>query len=84
MNKKILTFIIIITFIIFITIIFRNQQRVEKNLISPGVSTSKPTSTPSPSPQTFKFDSTTDLQKELDSVDPQVLDSDFEVLDKVL
>ena len=28
-------------------------------------------------PKTFKFDKSTDLKKELESVDPQVLDSDF-------
>lgn len=35
-----------------------------------------PNPTPN-APPTFKFDSSTDLQKELDSVNPQVLDSDF-------
>ena len=48
---------------------------------------SKPKPTPSPSPKisraslrvkTFKFDSSTDLKKELDSVNPQILDSDFQ------
>lgn len=37
-----------------------------------------PTSTPAPTPKTFKFDSSTDLKKELESISPQVLDSDFE------
>lgn len=32
---------------------------------------------PSPTPTVFKFDSSTDLKKELDSINPQVLDSDF-------
>ena len=42
-------------------------------------------STPSPTPiaapvapKTFNFDSSTDLKVELEKVDPQVLDSDFE------
>ncbi|QQG43147.1 MAG: hypothetical protein HYW45_03015 [Candidatus Daviesbacteria bacterium] len=42
---------------------------------------SKPSSIPSAepaAPQTFHFDSSTDLKKELDSINPQVLDSDFE------
>ncbi len=35
-----------------------------------------PGSTPQ-APPTFKFDSSTNLQNELDSINPQVLDSDF-------
>lgn len=40
-----------------------------------------PTSTPVPTPstpKTFQFDSSTDLEAELEKVNPQVLDSDFE------
>lgn len=40
-----------------------------------------PTDTPAPTPnapKTFKFDSSTDLKAELEKVNPQVLDSDFE------
>jgi len=29
-------------------------------------------------PKTFKFDRSTDLEMELDSINPQILDSDFE------
>lgn len=37
-------------------------------------------STPIPTPtiKQFKFDSATDLKKELDSINPEVLDSDFQ------
>ena len=47
-------------------------------LISPPTST--PTSTPIPSSnsKTFKFSSETNLEAELEKVNPQVLDSDFE------
>lgn len=53
------------------------------NLASPnlvGIIAGKFTkSSPSPSPKlkTYHFDSTTDLKKELDSINPQILDSDF-------
>lgn len=43
---------------------------------------SKPTLTPTPTPITFNFDKTTDLKAELDSINPEVLDSDFENLKK--
>ena len=36
-----------------------------------------PSPIPNPKPKTFQFDSATDLKQELDSVNPQVLDSDF-------
>lgn len=66
--KKFIIFIIIIT---VINIIFRNQNK--------SVSLSNPSFTPSPTSQieTFKYDSSTDLEKELESIDPKVLDSDF-------
>lgn len=78
MNKKILISITIIILIIFITIIFRSQEKSVKNLVNPGVATIESTPTLSPTPKTFKFDSSTDLEKELESINPQVLDSDFE------
>lgn len=39
------------------------------------ISTPAPTSTV---PQTFKFDANTNLKEELEKINPQVLDSDFE------
>lgn len=39
-----------------------------------------PTSTPQPTPKTFKFNNSHDLKKELETVDPQVSESDFEEL----
>ncbi len=47
--------------------IFRNQQKAVNNLVSSKVVIIE--STPSPSPM--------DLEKELESVDPKVLDSDL-------
>ena len=37
-----------------------------------------PTPLPPQAPKTFKFDSQTDLKAELEKVNPQILDSDFE------
>lgn len=68
--KKIITVIIFITFIIII--ISRQETRV-----SPVSSSPSPSLTPSPTPKTFQFDASTDLNQELDKVNPQVLDSDF-------
>lgn len=43
-------------------------------------STPTPSSTPAPpnAPKTYSFDSQTDLKSELEKVNPEVLDSDFE------
>ncbi|OGE64426.1 hypothetical protein A3I48_00435 [Candidatus Daviesbacteria bacterium RIFCSPLOWO2_02_FULL_36_7] len=74
MSKKIV-FITILLIILFFTYIsfFRNKTGV---LVSPSA-------IPSPSseitqPKEMKYDSSTDLKKELDTVNPQVSDSDFE------
>jgi hypothetical protein len=37
-----------------------------------------PTSSPPNAPKTFQFGASTDLKQELDNINPQVLDSDFE------
>lgn len=42
--------------------------------------TSKPSTPLFNPPQEIKYDSSTDLKKELDSVDPKVLDEDFQEL----
>ena len=34
---------------------------------------------PAPTPKTFKFDASTDLEMELEKIDPQILESDFEL-----
>ena len=60
-------------------------QGWKASLISPmGYQNQKPNaaSTPTPippnAPKTFSFDSSTDLKMELEKVNPQILDSDFE------
>lgn len=50
-----------------------------QSLISPGHTSGQSTlPSPSPTPKQFKFDSSTNLKQELESVDPKILDSDFE------
>lgn len=62
-----------------------NKNKVG-NLISPNHSTPSKAPSPSPAPpqapKTFQFGSSTDLEAELKKINPQVLDSDFEELDK--
>lgn len=68
--------ILVILLIIFGGVVFfivnsgQNQPQVSPNILI---------SSPSPSifPKEIKYDSSTDLKKELDTVNPQVLDSDF-------
>ncbi len=40
--------------------------------------TPEPTNTPPNAPAVFQYDSSTNLEEELDKINPQVLDSDFE------
>lgn len=79
--------IILIVFITVIVVMIFVRNRETTSLISPNPS--QPTSTPESSPttipsatpnipKTYNFDSSTDLKKELESINPQVLDSDFE------
>ncbi len=83
MNKKLLIIFIMVIIIIFS--LSRNQT--VGNLVSPMLSLPKlkqsvsPTSTPAPpaAPATFKFDRSTDLKKELEKINPAVLDSDFTI-----
>lgn len=83
MNRKFV--IVIITFIIVI-ILSLSRYQPGSNLISPLLSLPKtnrvsatpiPTSVPPQAPQTFKFNRSTDLKKELDQVNPAVTDQDF-------
>ncbi|MDP3974182.1 MAG: hypothetical protein Q8P92_05125 [Candidatus Daviesbacteria bacterium] len=81
--------IIIISIIIIVGIglvVFGPLRNQAKQLVSPESSSnnqseinSNPTPIPTPNaPKTFQFDSSTDLKQELEKVNPQVLDSDFE------
>ncbi len=80
------TFLIIVLIILAVIVGFFVVSRRD-SLVSPmpkqvGISAGAQQSSPLPiqspkTPKVIKYDSSTDLQKELDSIDPQVLDSDF-------
>lgn len=82
-SKPTLFIITAILVVVFIVISVFPHRKWEGNLVSPfsGImqtwSKPSPTPIPSPTPKTFKFDSSTDLRQELDTVNPQVLNSDF-------
>ena len=75
--------VIIIIITLIIVIVFLGSKRTNLGLTSTNFNqTSKqtdslPNATPN-APKQYNFDSSTDLKKELDSINPQVLDSDFE------
>lgn len=83
MIKKATLFIFImgVILIIFFGVILISSNKNDGKIWSPF---SKPNQSPSPTPvppnapKTFQYDSSTDLKKELENINPQVLDSDFE------
>ena len=78
MNKsKILAAVVVVLLIIIMLTIVKNLTNGDKALISPSAATPDPTPAYNP-PKEIKFDNGTDLRKELETIDPQVLDSDFE------
>lgn len=76
MSKKIILISILII-IVGMFWVFLNGNKSDKLANPSPVPTDTPVPTPN-APKTFKFDSTTDLKLELEKVNPQVLDSDFE------
>lgn len=70
--KKILTLFLILLLLAGWIVVKNNTKK--DTLDSPTMIISSP----SPSPTGFKFDRATDLKKELDKIDPQILDSDFD------
>lgn len=76
MNKKII-FIAVILVILFFVLFLRNKTEPMVNPLIKQAVTPLPSATIN-QPKEVKYDSSTDLKKELESVDPQVLDSDFE------
>ena len=80
------SFLVVIGLIIFSLILFIDSKK-QGGMIGPSFmqqgahqeSTPPPTPAPTPNaPKTFQFDSSTNLKEELDKVNPEVLDSDFE------
>lgn len=71
--KSKLLLLILFAFLAMATLFYTNKSaKLTSPVTSPVASPS-----PSPAPTVFKFDSSTDLKKELDNINPQVLDSDF-------
>lgn len=81
---KIKWWIVLAAVILAVVIIF-GQKRGINNLVSPNFSkisqpdvSQPPTPSPASRPKQYNFDSSTDLKMELESINPQVLESDFE------
>ena len=67
--------------ILLMAVVYFVTSKKDMNLVGSSLIQQTPTSTPVPTlnaPKTFQFDSSTDLKMELDKVNPQILDSDFE------
>ncbi len=86
-RKKVFLGVILIIFIVFIVAtaisllkLFEagNNKLVGTGFNRPLTSTPTPLPLPPQSPKTFKLDASTELEVELQKVNPQVLDSDFE------
>lgn len=78
---------LLVTGVIILAVVWLLGGKKETGFMGPGfiqqITHSQSTPTPTPvatpnAPKTFQFDSLTDLKKELEKVNPQVLDSDFE------
>jgi len=87
-KNRILTAVIVLFLVAIVWIIMQATGSKSVSLVSPGIgkgvgsvesqSTPQPTVSSFNAPKEIKYDSSTDLQKELDSINPQVLDSDFD------
>lgn len=80
--------LIIITVTLVLGLVFFAMNFQKNGLVSPNLTTSNqkleiiPSS--SPTPKTFKFDSSTNLKSELETVNPEVTDQDFEEIESIL
>lgn len=72
MNKR-LGLLILVLFFGFAVWFFSKSEDKKSIMLNP-----QPTLTPAPTPKTFKYDAATNLKQELEKVNPQVLESDFE------
>lgn len=80
-KKHFLTIVIFCLVGITFWFILKNAINKNGNLVGSTLVQQTPTPTPVSipnAPKTFNFDSSTDLKMELDKVNPQVVDSDFE------
>lgn len=81
MNKKILIVTILIVLFTFGYFVIKNSKK-NSQLLNPNSKKAEsvvvPSIMPSATPKNYKFDRNTDLKNELDTINPKVLDSDFE------
>ncbi|MBI2597145.1 hypothetical protein HYW41_03250 [Candidatus Daviesbacteria bacterium] len=73
-----LTVVLVILLATILTIAFfvsKFAHPIKTVLVNPSLVSS---SSPVPTPKQYQFDVSTDLKQELESINPQVLDSDFE------
>lgn len=82
MNRRILITIMLVSVVIIIWLIARSNS--QSKLFAPGYSQTlgeqvpEPTPAPPVAPKTFELDAATDLEAELEKINPEVLDNDFE------
>lgn len=78
------TIMIVVLVILAVAVLFFINNKNGGKLVSPvSLQAVKSSPTPMPlatpnAPKTFQFDASTDLKQELQKINPQVLDSDFE------
>lgn len=72
MNK----FWLVVAVLVVLIFVFLGSKK-NTNLVKPA-ETVAPTTIPTSIPKQYKFDGSTDLKKELESINPQVLEADFE------
>lgn len=77
MSKQKLTIVIILFLVVVVFIFVKSTANKNKSLTNPGLSMPLPAASSYNPPKEIKYDSSTDLKKELETVNPQVLDSDF-------
>lgn len=89
MKSKLLTiflFILLISILIFLGNLFLNKSRAETNseklTILPGQNIN-PTPTKIQTPE-YNYTSSTNLKEELNTINPEILNSDFESLKKII
>lgn len=81
--KRIVLITAVVISLVVISLLIIKTTKKDSSLVgsSLGVtipSTPTPSISVSPTPKEFKYDSSTDLKKELDSINPEVLESDFQ------
>ncbi len=86
MKNNLLTIVLIIAlagiFILAGFFIFGDNKsdKLVSSVTNSITKTPTPTPTPTPPPIIYNFDESTDLKKELETINPKVLDSDFDSL----